>query len=140
MLSVMEPSLLTKQTAPEELVEAVMQVLTGHRSITTSIGEHLASSLSKNLIGPDRRTLSERESEVLILLAQRDSIKHIAQSLALNTKTVNTCRGRLLDKLQLTTTAELIRYPLEHHRIENGRNDDSSAPGGSPLTERRRSN
>ena len=106
---------LTKQTAPEELARAVKQVLTGRRYVTTSLGERMAGSLSKNPSGPVHHTLSERELEVLILLAQGQSVKKIAQSLTLSIKTVSTYRARLLDKLQLTTTAELIRYALDHH-------------------------
>jgi two-component system invasion response regulator UvrY len=53
-----------------------------------------------------------------VLLAQGQSVKHIAQSLSLSIKTVSTYRARLQDKLQLTTTAELIRYALDHHLVE----------------------
>jgi len=109
---------LTKQTAPEELARAVKQVLTGRRYVTASFGEHMAGSLSKDPTGPDHHTLSERESEVLVLLAQGRSVKQIAQSLTLSIKTVSTYRTRLLDKLQLRTTAELIRYALDHHLVE----------------------
>ena len=109
---------LNKQTAPEELARAVKQVLSGRRYVTASIGERMASSLSKNPTGPAHHTLSEREFEVLVLLARGQSIKHIAQSLTLSIKTVSTYRARLLDKLQLTTTAELIRYALDHHLAE----------------------
>lgn len=109
---------LTKQTAPEELARAVKQVLTGRMYVTASLGERMAGSLSKNSIGPVHHTLSEREFEVLVLLAQGQSVKHIAQSLALSIKTVSTYRARLLDKLQLSTTAELIRYALDHHLVE----------------------
>ena len=109
---------LTKQTAPEELARAVKQVLTGRRYVTASIGEHMAGSLSQNPTGLGHHTLSERETEVLVLLAQGRSIKNIAQSLTLSIKTVSTYRARLQDKLQLTTTAELIRYALDHHLVE----------------------
>ena len=109
---------LTKQTAPEELARAVKQVLTGRMYVSPSLGEHMAGSLNKTSIGPDRHTLSERELEVLGLLAQGRSVKHIAKSLTLSIKTVSTYRARLLDKLQLTTTAELIRYALDHHLVD----------------------
>jgi len=107
---------LTKQTAPEELARAVKQVLTGRMYVTASIGEHMAGSLNMNP-GPSRHILSERELEVLVLIAQGRSVKHIAGSLMLSTKTVSTYRARLLDKLQLSTTAELIRYALDHHLV-----------------------
>jgi DNA-binding NarL/FixJ family response regulator len=109
---------LTKQTAPEELARAVKQVLSGRRYVTASIGEHMAGSLSKSPAGPAHPALSERELEVLVLLAQGQSLKNIAQSLILSVKTVSTYRGRLLDKLQLTTTAELIRYAVDHHLVD----------------------
>lgn len=109
---------LTKQTAPEELARAVKQVLGGRMYVTASLGERMAGSLSKNATLPAHRTLSEREFEVLVLLAQGQSVKNIAQSLALSIKTVSTYRARLQDKLQLTTTAELIRYALDHHLVE----------------------
>jgi two-component system, NarL family, invasion response regulator UvrY len=108
---------LTKQTAPEELARAVKQVLTGRMYVTASLGEHMAGSLNMNPTGSGHYTLSERESEVLVLLAQGRSVKHIAESLALSIKTVSTYRARLLDKLQLTTTAELIRYALDHRLV-----------------------
>ena len=109
---------LTKHTAPEELARAVKQVLSGRMYVTASIGECMAGSLSKSPTGYEHHPLSEREFEVLVLLAQGKSVKHIAQSLALSIKTVSTYRARLLDKLQLTTTAELIRYALDHHLVE----------------------
>jgi DNA-binding NarL/FixJ family response regulator len=109
---------LTKQTAPEELARAVKQVLTGRRYVTASIGEQMAGSLSQNPTGLGHHTLSERETEVLVLLAQGRSVKNIAQSLTLSIKTVSTYRARIQDKLQLTTTAELIRYALDHHLVD----------------------
>ena len=109
---------LTKQTAPEELARAVKQVLSGRMYVTASIGECMAGSLSKSPTGSEHHPLSEREFEVLVLLAQGQSVKNIAQSLTLSIKTVSTYRARLLDKLQLTTTAELIRYALDHHLVE----------------------
>jgi two-component system, NarL family, invasion response regulator UvrY len=109
---------LTKQTVPEELARAVNQVLSGRMYITAALGEYMAGSLTKNPTRPGHHTLSEREFEVLLLLAKGQSVRTIAQSLALSVKTVSTYRARLLDKLQLTTTAELIRYALDHRLVE----------------------
>ena len=109
---------LTKQTAPEELARAIKQVLTGRRYVTDSLGEHMADSLSKNPTRSGHHTLSEREFEVLVLLAQGQSVRNIAESLTLSIKTVSTYRARLLDKLHLTTTGELIRYALDHRLVE----------------------
>lgn len=78
----------------------------------------MVGSLSKSPTGHEPHPLSEREYEVLVLLAQGQPIKKIAQSLTLRIKTVSTYPARLLDKLQLTTTTELIRYALDHHLVE----------------------
>ena len=86
--------------------------------VTASSSPVRSRGVSKNPTSPDHNTLSEREFEVLILLAQGQSVKNIAQSLTLSIKTVSTYRVRLLDRLQLTTTAELIRFALDHHLVE----------------------
>ena len=109
---------LTKQAVPEELVRAVKQVLTGRMYVTVSLGEFMAGSLSRTPKRQGQHTLSERELEVLVQIAQGRSVKHIAQSLTLSVKTVGTYRARLLDKLQFRTTAELIRYALDHRLVE----------------------
>lgn len=109
---------LTKETAPEELAKAVKQVLAGRMYITPSPGEHIAGSRSETPDHSGQRTLSERELVVLVLIARGRSVKQIAESLTLSTKTVNTYRARLQDKLQLKTTAELTRYALDHRLVE----------------------
>jgi two-component system, NarL family, invasion response regulator UvrY len=108
---------LTKQTAPEELGRAIKQVLTRRMYVTASLGEHISGNLSMNPARPGHYPLSAREFEVLVLMAQGQSLKHIAKSLALSIKTISTYRARLQDKLQLATTAELIRYALDHHLV-----------------------
>ena len=109
---------LTKQTVADELAKAVTHVLAGRTYVTPSLGEYMASSLSKHPARTGHHTLSEREFEVFVLLAQGQSVRHIAESLTLSIKTVSTYRARLLDKLQLATTAELIRYALDHRLVE----------------------
>ena len=86
--------------------------------VTASSSHASCRGVSKNPTDPDHHTLSEREFQVLVLLSQGQSVKNIAQSLTLSIKTVSTYRARLLDKLQLTNTAELIRYALDHHLVE----------------------
>lgn len=109
---------LTKQSAPEELVAAVKQVLKGRIFLSASLAEHVAGSLSRDHFAiPAHQTLSDREFDVLCRLAQGQSVKEIAHQLTLSMKTVNTYRARLLDRLHLKTTADLIRYALDHHLI-----------------------
>ncbi len=110
---------LTKQSAPEELVAAIKHVLKGRIFVSASLAEHLAGSFNKNPPAiPAHQTLSDREFDVLCRLAQGHSVKGIAHQLTLSIKTVSTYRARLLDKLHLKTTADLIRYALDHHLIQ----------------------
>ncbi len=109
---------LTKQSAPDELVRAIKHVMSGRIFVGAALAEQLASTLSKAPTVPSHQNLSDREFEVLRLLAQGQSVKSIGHMLDLSTKTVSTYRARLLDKLQLTTTADLIRYALDHHLVE----------------------
>ena len=109
---------LTKQSAPDELVAAVKQVLKGRMVVSSFLAEHLADSLSRDHPTiPAHHTLSGREFDVLSKLAQGLSIKETGDQLKLSMKTVSTYRARLLDKLHLKTTADLIRYALDHHLI-----------------------
>ena len=109
---------LTKQSAPEELVAAVKQVLKGRMVVSAILAERLAGSLRKDHPAiPAHQTLSGREFDVLCKLAQGRSIREIADQLGLSMKTVSTYRARLLDKLHLKTTPDLIRYALDHHLV-----------------------
>lgn len=107
---------LTKQSAPDELVAAVKQVLKGRMVVSAFLADHVAAGLTKDdPTIPAHQTLSGREFNVLRKLAQGYSVRDTADQLALSMKTVSTYRARLLDKLHLSTTADLIRYALEHH-------------------------
>lgn len=109
---------LTKQSAPEELVAAVKQVLRRRIVVSSFLAERLAGSLSKDHPTiPAHHKLSGREFDVLCKLAQGHSIREIADQLALSVKTVSTYRARLLDKLHLKTSADLIHYALDHHLV-----------------------
>ena len=86
--------------------------------VTAALSPFRSRGVSKNPPGPDHHALSEREFEVLGMLAHGRSVKQTAQSLTLSIKTVSTYRARLLDKLHLRTTAQLIRYALDHHLVD----------------------
>jgi two-component system, NarL family, invasion response regulator UvrY len=106
---------LSKDRDPAELIEAVRAALTGGRYITASLAEQLAQHVTGGRALAPHEGLSDRELEVLRLLGQGKTVSGIAEELALSVKTVSTYRVRLLDKLRLRTTAELIRYALEAH-------------------------
>jgi two-component system invasion response regulator UvrY len=108
---------LTKERAPEELATAIKQVLARHKFITASLAERLASvAFSPGAHLPHER-LSDREFQVLCAIGQGKTVSTIASDLALSVKTVSTYRTRLLDKLDMKNTTDLIRYTLDHALI-----------------------
>ena len=107
---------LRKDTAPLELTNAVRKILRGGRYVSPTLGEKLASDLYTKSSSTELKheLLSNRELEVLRMMATGKTVTTIADSLTLSSKTVSTYRGRILEKMGLTTTAELIRYAIEH--------------------------
>jgi DNA-binding NarL/FixJ family response regulator len=108
---------LTKESAPAELVAAIRQVAGGQRYITPSVATILADRLGEEDL-PPREILSNREFQVMCLLASGKTISGIAEDLSLSVKTVSTYRARILEKLHLESTADIIRYALEHGLVE----------------------
>jgi DNA-binding NarL/FixJ family response regulator len=102
---------ITKNQAPEELVTAIRRVARGGKYVSEAFAGQLAADLAAPVAGPDR--LSNREYEVLAWLGAGKSVKEIAAAMKLSPKTVSTYRTRLLEKLGLRTTAELIRFAVE---------------------------
>jgi DNA-binding NarL/FixJ family response regulator len=104
---------LTKETAADELVAAIRQVARGGKYISSSLAATLAEQLGAEERGP-HDILSDRELQVLRLLASGKRTTDIAEDLTLSVKTVSTYRSRILTKLDLESTADLIRYALDH--------------------------
>jgi len=108
---------LTKDYAPPELLEAVRRVAQGRRYFSAALAERLAlGAVGEGETLPHER-LSDREFEVLRLLAGGLSLKEIAARLGVSPKTVSSFRARLLEKTGLKTNADVVRYALEHHLI-----------------------
>ena len=103
---------LTKDRPIEELLEAVRVLLSGKKYITNELALALAEAVS----GPAEpiTLLSDRELQVLRLVVHGASTSDIAYRLHLSVKTVSTYRGRILEKLRVSSTADLIRYALQH--------------------------
>lgn len=108
---------LTKDSAAEELVTAIHKVLRGGKYISASLAEVLAMSLSDDLGTPPHLTLSDREYQILSLIASGMTPRTIARELSLGISTINTYRSRLLQKLKMKNNAELTRYALQHRLI-----------------------
>ena len=106
---------LTKQHSPTELAEAIRRIYGGGRYVTSTLAEKLAFELDPAADKPPHESLSDREYQVLCLLASGKSGKRIGAELDVSPKTISTYRARILEKMKLNTTADLIRYVVEHH-------------------------
>jgi two-component system invasion response regulator UvrY len=105
---------LTKQSAPALLVTAIRQVAGGKRFISPTLAEHLAAAISDDGEKLPHERITDREYQVLSRISAGKTITQIADELNLSVKTVSEYRKRLLEKMHLETTAELIRYGIEH--------------------------
>jgi DNA-binding NarL/FixJ family response regulator len=106
---------LSKRSASDELVTAVNKAMRGAKYVTPSLAEKLAAAISGDVPGAPHESLSNRELEVLRLIAAGKTIKEIATELVLSEKTVATYRTRLSEKMGLATNVELARYAIQHH-------------------------
>src|SRR5579872_7331094 len=109
---------MTKESAAEELVGAVKKVLGGSCYVSASLAETLAMNLSSDTVKPAQELLSDREFQVLRLIASGRIVSQIARELALSVKTISTYRARILEKMALRNNAELMHYAMVHQLVE----------------------
>ena len=109
---------LTKNIASEEVVGAVKKVLAGGKYVSPSLAEELAANLNASVLKTPLQTLSDREFQVMRLIAMGKAVKEIGFELALSVKTVSTYRTRILLKMKLKTNADIIRYALHEKLVE----------------------
>ena len=105
---------LTKETAAEKLIEAIRKVAGGGRWVSPELAETLASLLAGETSGEPHERLSNRELEILKMIASGRTVSEIAKELALSVKTVSTHRTRILHKMTMRTNAELTHYAVRH--------------------------
>jgi DNA-binding NarL/FixJ family response regulator len=108
---------LNKDLAPEELVNAIHRVLSGRKFITPSVAEKLASSIEFNSKKASHEHLSDREFEVLKMLAAGKSVSEIGSLLNLSVTTISTYRARILSKLNMKTNSDLIQYAIQNKLV-----------------------
>jgi len=104
---------LTKETATTELVAAVRKVLAGQKYVSAALAERLAADLSAGGEGPRHQALSDREYQVMLMIASGKSVSEVAEELSLSVKTVSTHRWHILKKMGMKTNADLTRYAME---------------------------
>ena len=109
---------MTKESAPAELVGAIKKVLAGGRYVSASLAEKLATYVSADNQKPPQELLSDREFQVLRLIASGKIVSEIARELSLSVKTISTYRTRILEKMGLRNNAELMHYAMQHQLVE----------------------
>jgi len=108
---------VTKDSAAEELVGAIRKVLSGGRYVSASLAEKLAFEMDADAEKPAHETLSDREYQVLRMIASGKTVSEIAQELSLSVKTISTYRSRILEKMGAKNNAELTRYAFENRLV-----------------------
>jgi two-component system, NarL family, invasion response regulator UvrY len=108
---------LNKESATEELLVAIHKVLSGKKYITPAVAEKLAETLGENKEKPAYEGLSDREMQVLQLIASGKTVSDIAEAISLSVNTISTYRTRILEKLNLNNNAELTRYAIDNNLV-----------------------
>ena len=109
---------MNKESAPEELVGAIKKILGGGRYVSPALAEKMASYLAVDTKKPPHERLSDREFQVMRLIAKGKTVREIAEENFLSVKTVRTYRQRILEKMGIKRNAELTRYAMENHLME----------------------
>ena len=115
---------LTKESASRQLVEAIRKVAAGGAFISAEVAQSLALGAMPDAKGPPHASLSDREFQIFRMIADGLSVSDIAARLNLSVKTVSTHKANILQKMNMTTQAELIRYAVTHRLV------DDAAPEG----------
>ena len=109
---------LTKQSAPEQLVNAIRQVASGKKYVSADLALELADAISDDSERAPHERLSDREYQTLCLIASGKTLTQIGEQLNLSVKTVSVYRARLLEKMKLRNNAELTHYGLKHGLVD----------------------
>ncbi len=109
---------LTKESAPEQLVEAIRKVSCGGKYISPSLAERLAFELESSSDRPPHEKLSDREYQVLCMLASGKTVKEIAEELSLSVPSISTYRARILEKMNMKNNAELAHYAIRNGLVD----------------------
>ena len=109
---------LTKESLPDELIEAIRIVSQGRKYVSSSLAEKLALDLDFDAEKPAHEALSDREFQVMCMISAGRTVTEIAAELTLSVKTVSTYRSRILEKMGLKTSAELIHYAVSNKLVE----------------------
>ena len=109
---------LTKDSIPEELVTAIRKVVAGRRYVSPTLAEYLVFEVARGPEAPLHVKLSDRELQVHCMIGSGKRVTDIARELSLSVKTISTHRSRLLEKMHMRTSAELIHYAVHHQLVQ----------------------
>jgi DNA-binding NarL/FixJ family response regulator len=109
---------LTKASTPEELLTAIRKISMGKKYVTASLAEKLVSYMGSGEENAAHENLSDREYQVMCMLASGKTATEIAKELALSVKTVSTYRSRVLEKMHMKNNAQLTFYAVQHRLVE----------------------
>jgi DNA-binding NarL/FixJ family response regulator len=109
---------LTKESAPAELIAAIRKVAAGGRYISAALAEKLALDLRIDTGKLPHERLSDREHQVMQMIASGKTPTEIAETLCLSVKTISTYRSRILEKMAIKTSAEMMSYAIKHGLVE----------------------
>jgi two-component system, NarL family, invasion response regulator UvrY len=108
---------LTKESAPEDLVQAIRKVYRGGKYISASLAETLVFALGTEPDRPRHEGLSDREYQIMTMIASGKTVGEIGAELSLSVKTISTYRARVLEKMSMRTNAELTHYVIENQLL-----------------------
>ena len=109
---------LTKSSAPDELISAIRKVATGRKYVSSTLAERLTYELDRDADRPIHEALSDREYQVMHMIASGKTIKEIAEELCLSVKTVSTYRSRILEKMNMKNNAEIVLYAVQNKLVD----------------------
>jgi len=109
---------VTKESATEELVKAIRRACRGGKYVSPNLAEKLAEEIEVDSQKPLHQTLSDREYEVMCMLATGKTLTQVAEKLSLSTSSVNTYRARILEKMKMKTNAELMHYAIRNRLVD----------------------
>jgi two-component system invasion response regulator UvrY len=109
---------MTKESAPEKLVQAIRKIMKGGKYVSPTLAEKLVLDLEKDTPEAPHETLSDREHQVMCMIASGKTVSEIAKDLFLSVKTISTYRSRILKKMKMKNNAELTHYAMKHRLVQ----------------------
>jgi DNA-binding NarL/FixJ family response regulator len=110
---------MNKSSAPDELIGAIRKVSAGRKYVSPSVAEKLAFELGSDPTRLPHELLSDREYQVMMMLAAGKSVSEIGEELCLSVKTISTYRSRIMEKMNLKKNAELTLYAVQNHLLQD---------------------